>query len=95
MTDEELQKLIKEVSNDIGSLSSSPPGKPLPENERRRKEILLIKKEILGKIKEARENNEKDKELHNTIFYGLLTSMGEKHPYLMGLVKSNLRWSGF
>ena len=91
MTDEELQKLIKEASSDIDSLSSSPPGKPLPENERRRKEILLIKKEILGKIKEARENNEKDKELDNIIFYGLLTSMGEKHPYLMSLVKSNLR----
>ena len=81
MTDEELQKVIQDVTNDIDNL---------PKDEASRKRMLSLKKDILCKIKEARETNDKDIELVNTALYGLVTSMGESHPYLMYLVQSNI-----
>ncbi len=93
MTDEELQKEIQDVCESIAHLPKS--DKSLSKEERRRREVLLLKKEILDKIKDAREKNRKDQELHNTMVYGLLTSWGETHPYLMSLVQSNLRWNAF
>ena len=93
MTDQELQKEIRDVGEGIENLSM--PDQSLSKEETKRKNVLLVKKDILEKIKDARENNEKDKELQNAMLYGLLTSLGEKHPYLMALVQSNLRWSSF
>ena len=93
MTDEDIQKAIQEVSESLDNLPKADDS--LSGEERRRRAVLLLKKDILGKIKDAREKNEKDKELHNTMVYGLLTSWGEKHPYLMALVQSNLRWNAF
>ena len=93
MTDEQLQKLIQDVSESLDQLSD--PDKSLTKEERNRKQILLLKQETLCKIKEAREKNQKDQEILHTANYGLLTSLGEKHPYLMHLIKSNLRWSSF
>ena len=92
----ELGKMTEDlmwVGESIDNLPKS--DKSLSKEERRRKEILLLKKEILDKIKDAREKNEKGQELHHTMVYGLLTSLGEKHPYLMALIQSNLRWSSF
>ena len=93
MTDEQIEKTIQDISESLDELSD--PDKPLTKEEGNRKQILLLKKETLQKIKEAREKNEKDQELLHTANYGLLTSLGEKHPYLMHLVRSNLRWGGF
>ena len=93
MTNEELQRELQNISEAIDRLSNS--DEPLTKQEKRRKHILLLKKETLQKIKEAREKNQKDQELLHTANYGLLTSLGEKHPYLMHLIKSNLRWSSF
>ena len=93
MTDAELQKLIQDVCESIDSLPKS--DKPLSKEERKRKAVLLLKKDVLGKIKEAREKNEKDNELYNTMVYGLLTTVGEKNLYLASLLKSNIRWSMF
>jgi len=93
MTDEELQKAIQEVSESIANLSK--PDDPLSKEERRRREVLLLKKDVLDKIKDAREKKDKSKELQHTMTYGLLTAWGEKHPYLMSLVQSSIRWSGF
>ena len=93
MTDEELQKELLDVSEGVENLSK--PDQSLSKEESKHKNVLLLKKDILEKIKDAREKNEKDKELHNAMLYGLLTSWGEKHPYLMALVQSNLRWSSF
>ena len=93
MTDQELQKEIQSVGEGIENLSM--PDQSLSKEETKRKNVLLLKKDILEKIMDARENNEKDKELQNAMLYGLLTSWGEKHPYLMALVQSNLRWSSF
>jgi len=93
MTDEEIQQAIQDVTESINNLSKA--DKPLPKEEARRGRVLLLKRETLKKIKEAREKDQKGEELHHTITYGLLTSWGEKHPYLMALVRSNIRWDGF
>ncbi|MFC2013632.1 hypothetical protein ACFLU8_01960 [Chloroflexota bacterium] len=93
MTDEELQNAIQDVNESIDNLPKS--DESMSKEEKRRREVFLLKKDILYKIKDARENNEKDKELYHTMDYGLLTSLGETHPYLMALIKSNLRWNAF
>ena len=93
MTDEELQEEIRDISESIANLPES--DKSLSEEEKRRRAVLLLKKDILGKIKDAREKNDKNAELHHSMVYGLLTSWGEKHPYLMSLVQSSLRWNAF
>ena len=84
MTDEELQQTIQALSESIDELSD--PEKPLTKQEQRRKQVLSLRKDILQKIKEAREKNE-HQELSYTISYGLLTALGEKHPLIMHLIK--------
>jgi len=93
MTDEELQKEIQNVSESIDNLSK--PDDPLSKEERRHRAVLLLKKDILDKIKDAKGKNDKNAELHHSMVYGLLTSWGEKHPYLMSLVQSSFRWNAF
>ena len=93
MTDEELQQTIQEVSENLDKLSD--PDQPLTKKEERRRRILLYNKEILQKIKEAREKHDIRQEHIHTLTYGLLTSLGEKHPYLMYLLQSKFRWSIF
>lgn len=93
LTDKELQKEIKGVSESIDKLSNS--DKPLTREEKRRKKVLLVRKQILNMIKKAREKNDKDQELKSTIDYALLISIGEKHPYLIPLMKSKFDWTVF
>jgi len=93
MTDEELQQAIQDLSESIDSLPKS--DKPLSKEERRRREMLLIKKEVLHRIKEAREKKNTSQELYHSVYYGLLTSWGEKHPYWVGLIMSHFRWGAF
>ena len=56
MTDEELQQTIQELDEDMDKLSDS--DKPLTRKEKRRKQILVLKKETLQKIKTAREKHD-------------------------------------
>ena len=93
MTDEELEQEVREVNEGLKGLPES--DKPLSKEDMRRKQVLLLKKDTLEKIKDAREKNEKNEELYYAMFYGLLTSWGEKHPYLASLVKANFRWNMF
>ena len=93
MTDEELLQEIKEVDEGIDNLPKS--DKSLSKEERRHKGVLLMKKDILDNLKIAREKGDKDQELYQTMTYGLVSSWGETHPYLMSLVQSNLRWNAF
>ena len=93
MTDEELQQTIQELSEGIDKLSD--PDKPLTKEESRRQQILLLRKETLQKIKEAREKRNVTQEMAHAVTYALLTSLGEKHPYLMYLLQSKFRWSVF
>ena len=87
MTDEELEQTIQELTESIDKLSSTE--KPLTEEEKEGKRILLIKREYLQRIKKAREKNDKAEELTLTKNYGLFTALGEKHPFLMHFVKSS------
>ena len=91
MTDEELQQEIQKVCESIDNLPK--PEKPLPKGEKRRREVLLARKEVLYQIKDAKEKNDKSRELTNNIDYALLTSLGEKHPYLLYFMRSQIRWS--
>ena len=93
MTDEELQQEIQNISEAIDRLSNS--DKPLTKQEKRRKHILLLKKETLQKIREARAKKDLMQERDLTVTYGLLTSMGEKHPFLTGFLRSKFRWHVF
>ncbi len=89
MTDEELQQTIQDLGKDVDKLSSS--DNPLTKEESRRRQILLLKRETLQRIKEAREKNDKNQELYNTMAYSLLTSFGEKHPFLLHFMESKFR----
>lgn len=94
MTDAELQKEIEDVREGIDKLSKS--DKPLTKEEKQHKQRLLVRKDVLYQIKEAKEKHKQDEELHHTMTYALLTSWGERHPYLMYLMRSKLsRWSFF
>ena len=94
MTDEELQQTIQDVCENIDKLSD--PDKPLTKEEKQHRQRLLFRKEVLYKIEEAKAKQDKDEELHHAMTYGLLTSWGERHPYLMYLMSSKFgRWSFF
>ncbi len=95
MTDEELQQALQEVTESMDKLSDSDPEKPLTKEEKRHKQILVFKKEVLQKIKEARAKNDFNQENAHFLTYGLLTSLGEKHPFLMHLLQAKFRWNVF
>jgi len=90
MTDKELQRAIQKVSRSLNKLSNSE--KPLTKAEKRHRQILSLQKETLQKIKEARAKNDFSQENDLTVTYGLLTSLGEKHPFLMGFLQSKFKW---
>ena len=89
MTDEELVQTIQELSGEIDKLSETE--KTLTKEEERQKYILELKKETLEKIQEAREKNNLNQEYSHTVTYGLLNTFGDKHPFLMHLIKSRFR----
>ncbi len=89
MTNEELERTMQELSDDIAQLSDT--DKPLTKEEKNRRHILLLKKATIRKIKEAREKNNASQEFSHTVTYGLLSTWGEKHPYLMYLLSPKSR----
>ena len=93
VTDEELQRAIQKVSKSLDKLYNSE--KPLTKAEKRRKQILSLQKQTLQKIKEARRNGDTVEERALSIDYGLLTSMGEKHPFLMSFLRTKFKWQVF
>jgi hypothetical protein len=86
MTNEEINELIKEQSEEIEKWSTSE--KELSRQEKHHINLLLLKKETLEKIKTAREKGRNHQEFSLTITYGLLTSVGEKYPFLVPFIKS-------
>jgi len=85
MTDEELEQALQELQE---SLDKLPDSDSLTKPERRRRYVLLLKKETLLRIKEAREKNNKHDEFTNIANYGVLTAYGDKHPILMRLARA-------
>ena len=89
MSDEELQKTLKEVSRDLARLSKSE--KPLTKEERKYRGRLLMRQHVLAQIKIAKEKKHKDTELFNTTIYEMLVSWGERHPVLMFFMTNIMR----
>ena len=86
MTDEEINELIQELSEEIDKLSDSE--KPLTKKEKNHINMVLLKKETLEKLKEAREQGKSQQEFSLTMTYGLLTALGEKYPFLIPFIKA-------
>jgi len=93
MTDDELEQTIKGVSEELDKLYNSE--KPLTKQEKRHKQILSLQKATLLKMKEARAKKDTIKEGDLALTYGLLVTMGEKHPFLMTFLRTKFRWNVF
>jgi len=89
LTDDELQQELQNISESIDKLSKS--DAPLTKQEKRRKHFLLLKKETLLRIKQAKEKSDVNQELKINMDYGLLTSFGERHPLLLHLARIKFR----
>jgi len=89
IADEELERTIQEISENLDKLSSSE--KPLTEEEKKYRAKLVKRQDILSRIKVAREKNQKDEEIISTAVYDLLVPWGERHPFLMGLMTHFMR----
>ena len=88
MDNEEIQSLIQEMTDGLDELSNLE--RKLNKEERKRKHLLQMKQDILMRIKKARDDNNSSQEYNLLVNYGIVTSLGEKHPILMMLVKSTL-----
>ncbi len=89
MTDEELARTIKEISESIANLPKS--DKPLPKEEKKRRTVLLMKRKALLNIKSAREKKQQNDEFLNNAVYSLLNSWGGKYPFLVHILMMKLK----
>jgi hypothetical protein len=90
MTDEEIENLMQEASEQIDKLSD--PEKPLTKKEKNRKAVLQLQREALKKMKLAREKGNMYQEMRATLDYTLITNYAEKHPFWAGFIKSQMGW---
>jgi hypothetical protein len=79
MTNRELQKAIKDATDDVKDLSSSPPSGPFPQNEVRRREMILLRQLTLFKIEGAKRSKKRNLERFNTEIYNLMTAFVKSH----------------
>ena len=79
MTNKELQKAIKDATDDVKSLSSSPLSGPFPQHEVRRREMILLRQLTLFKIEDAKKCKRRDSERFNTEIYDLMTAFVKSH----------------
>ena len=94
MTSEELEAEIKKIDENLESLPAD--DKPITKEERKEKGLLLLKQSVLLRIKDAREKNDKQSEVENTIQYGVLNSWIGKHAFLRHFViNARCRWNVF
>jgi hypothetical protein len=93
VTEEELRRAMENVSENIEKLSDHE--SELTKKEMRRRDVLLLKKETLQKIKEAKEKGDWNREMAHNMTYALLTAFGEKHPFLLHIMQSKLRMDLF
>ncbi len=89
MSDEALQKTLKEVSEGLAGLSHTE--KPLTKEQRKYRGRLLMRQHILAQIKIAKEKKHKDVELFHTTIYEMLVGWGERHPVLMFFMTNIMR----
>jgi len=92
MTDEELKQEMQIVGEDLEKLPAD--DKSLTKEQKKDKNLLLMKKDVLLRIKDAREKSHKQVEFDNTVYYGVLNSWFSKHPFLMRFViNAKCRWN--
>ena len=77
MTNRELQKAIKDATDDVRNLSSSPSSGPFPQHEVTRREMILLKQLTLFKIEDAKKSKRRDLECLNIEIYDLITAFVE------------------
>jgi len=94
MTDEELAKSIQELSEQIDQLPGDSE-KETTREERTQKLILQMRLDTLKRIQTAREKGHWHQEIRAGIDYALLSKYGERHPFLMNFIKSQIGWYGF
>ena len=86
MTEEELEAEIKIVTETLEKLPVDK--KPITREEKKEKGLFTMKKDVLLRIKDAREKGNKQAEFDNTVYYGVLNSWIGKHAFLRHLVIS-------
>ncbi len=94
-SEEQLKELRQEVGGELDQLSSLE--RPLTKEEEKHRNRLRIRKYVLDKIKEAKDEKQRGDELYNTTYYSMLVPWGEKHPILFAILMRILRarWWGF
>ena len=91
MTDEELEKLQHELSQQIERLSNIP-DQQMSRTERKRQVVLRARKAALDKIKKAREDGSLHQEARASLDYSLLTKYGERNVFLYNFMKARMSW---
>jgi len=79
MTNEELQEAIKDATDDVKNLSSSPTNGPFPQHEVTRREMILLRQLTLFKIEDAKKCKRRDLERFNSEIYNLITAFVKSH----------------
>ena len=79
MTNRELQKAIKDATDDVKNLSSSPSSGPFPQHEVTRREMILLRQLTLYKIEDAKKCKRGDLERFNIEIYDLITAFLESY----------------
>lgn len=91
MTDEEIDALIQEMSEELDAFPDDPEN-PLTKKEKNRKLVLELRKQTMQKVKAAKEKGNLQQEVKACVDYTLLTQYGEKHPFWMSFLKAHLGW---
>jgi hypothetical protein len=89
VTDEELYRLLQEISGQIEQLADDPE-RPLSRKEKKHRLVLQARRRALERIKEAKEKDNIHQELKANMDYSLLTEYGEKNIFIYNLMKSRL-----
>jgi hypothetical protein len=79
MTNKELQEAIKDATDDVKNLSSSPCSGPFPQHEVTRREMILLRQLTLFKIEDAKKCKRRDLERFNSGIYNLITAFVKSH----------------
>ena len=79
MTNKELREAIKDTTDDVKNLSSSPRNGPFPQHEVTRREMILLRQLTLYKIEDAKKCKRKDLERFNSEIYNLITAFVKSH----------------
>ena len=79
MPNKELQRAIKDATDDVKNLSSSPSSGLFPQNEVRHREMILLRQLTLYKIEDAKKRKRKDLDRFNSEIYNLITAFVKSH----------------